>query len=173
MGLTGPSLNVMSQTISYAFNAHTLHGKVVGGVLATVGVILLLVPEGVVSDGLLIGVVMIALGGGVLLMTARTARDKRAHLVVDDEGIWYRDWGLDVIPWDEIDRVYVRGLRFKIMVCVELKDPEGFVATMSPANRSRLGSNPLIQLPVLRLPPKVLDATMDELMTALQSGLEA
>ncbi|MFQ5939747.1 MAG: hypothetical protein ACE5KL_06740 [Alphaproteobacteria bacterium] len=162
----------MSNTISYAFHAKTFHGKVVGGILATAGVIFLLAPEAYVPDGMLIGLVMIALGAGVLLVTARTGSGKRPRLIVDDKGIWHRDWGLDVVPWDAISRVYMRGPRFKITICVELKDPESFVAAMAPADRSRLRSKPLVRLPVLRIPPKALDATMDELLTALQSGLQ-
>lgn len=162
----------MTKMESRSFHANTLHGKVVGGIVVAVGAIFLFVPEAVVSDGMLIGFVLIALGAGVLLINARTASDKGPRMTVSDAGVWHRDWGVDVVPWDAIGRVYFRGSRFKITICVELNDPERFVAAMSPADRSRLRSNPLIQLPVLRIPPTALDAPVDELLMTLRNGLQ-
>ena len=162
----------MSNPISYTFHVKTFHGKVVGGILATVGVIALVVPEAVLADGMVIGIVMIGLAAGVLLRTVRMAADKRPRMIVNDAGIWHRDWGLDVVPWNEIKRVYMRGPRFKITFCVELKDPERFVANLPAEERSRLRSSPFFRLPVLRLPPTALDATMEEVLKALKSGLE-
>ena len=166
-------LKAIWEMSDYTFHAETLHGKVVGGFLISVGVIFLLVPETVVSGGMLIGFAMLALGASVFLMIVWTASDKRARMIVNDEGVWHREWGLNVIPWNEISRVYMQGLRWDIKICVELKNPERFLATMSPADRSRLRSNPLIKLPELRLPPSALDATVDELLTALRSGLQS
>ena len=156
----------------YTFYAETLHGKVVGGFITSVGVIFLFLPETVMADGLLIGSIMIALGAGVLFITLRKASAKQARMIVNDDGVWHQEWGLDIIPWSQISRVYMGGLRWKITINVELKDPENFLAALSPEERSRLRSNPLVQLPVLRLSPTALDATVEELMTALRSGLQ-
>ncbi len=161
----------MGEPTSHAFHTRTLHGQVVGGVVAAVGVALLFFPEAVVADAKLIGTVMIALGAGVYLTATRSAAAKRPRLIVSDEGVWYRDWGLDVVPWGEIARVYARGTRFKTTICVELEDPEGFLADMAPAKRSRLTSNPLTRPPLLRVPIGTLNATFDELLAALRSGL--
>ncbi len=161
----------MSETTSYSFHTNTLHGKIVAGFLLTAGVGLLLAPESFVPDHLLLGLVLLAGGGGVLVMTVRTVADKRPRMTVSDKGIWFRDWDLDVVPWGEIRKVYMTGIRIKITICVELRNSKRFVATMSPAQRSRLKTNSLIRLPVLRIPPKVLSAPVDEVLAALESGL--
>lgn len=161
----------MSETTSYSFHTNTLHGKVVAGFVLTAGVGLLLAPESFVPDHLLLSLVLFVGGGAVLVMTVRTAADKRPRMTVSDKGIWFRDWDLDVVPWGEIRKVYMTGIRIKITICVELRNSKGFVATMSPAHRSRLKTNSLIRLPVLRIPPKVLNAPVDEVLAALKSGL--
>ncbi len=161
----------MSEPATYTFRTNTLHGKVVGGFVGAVGVVLVLVPESVVAGGVPIGLVMIAIGAAFYLAATRTASATRPRLVVSDEGVWHRDWGLDVVPWGEIARVFTGTSRFKTTLCVELKDPEGFVADLPPAVRERLKTNPLTRLPVLRILPTTLKATVDDLLAALRSGL--
>ena len=143
---------------------------------ADAGEILRVGAPGVVDEGVAVHVgfgdfTRGAGGGGVLVMTVRTVADKRPRMTVSDKGIWFRDWDLDVVPWGEIRKVYMTGIRIKITICVELRNPKRFVATMSPAQRSRLKTNSLIRLPVLRIPPKVLSAPVDEVLAALQGGL--
>ncbi|MCH8809888.1 MAG: hypothetical protein IH993_08670, partial [Proteobacteria bacterium] len=102
----------------------------------------------------------------------RSARDQRPRLVLDRDGVWFRDWDIAAVPWAAIDAVYTSGSRIQAFITLSLRDPEGFLSALPRAERARLTSNRLFRRPELRIPHNALDAPLDEVLAALRSGLE-
>ncbi len=102
-------------------------------------------------------------------MSMRQSITKEARLTVDAEGVWFRDWRMDTVPWHEIADVYVSGSRLKSTICIELKDPKGFAQRLPKDQRARLWRNPLVRMPVLRISPKMIDAPAETILEALRA----
>ena len=74
------------------------HGLVVGGLLAAVGLAILLFGGQAVPDSGLTGALCLALALGAGLYAWRAGRAQDAQLRIDARGIWLRDWGV-TLPW--------------------------------------------------------------------------
>lgn len=148
------------------------HGMLLSAVLAVVGLGSLFFGAPSVPDAELVGAVVLVLAAGVLAVVMRNARDTRARLVLDRDGVWFRDWDIAAVPWAAIDSVYTSGSRIQAFITLSLRDPEGFLSALPRAERARLTSNRLFRRPELRIPHNALDAPLDEVLAALRSGLE-
>ena len=159
----------MTEPRSYTFQTATLHGKVIGAGVTLLGLSMLLIPDLAVEDASPVGIMMVVVGATFFYMSMRQSMTKEARLTVDADGVWFRDWRMDTVPWHEISDVYSAGSRFKPMICVELKDPTGFAARLSDDQRARLWRNPLVRMPVLRIAPKMIDAPAEAVIKALKA----
>ncbi len=159
----------MTEPRSYTFQTATLHGKVIGAGVTVLGLLMLLIPDLAVEDAPLVGVMMIVVGATFFYMSMRQSMTKETRLTVDAEGVWFRDWRMDTVPWHEIADVYVGGSRLKSMICIELKDPKGFAQRLPEDQRARLWRNPLVRMPVLRISPKMIDAPAETVLKALHA----
>ncbi len=148
------------------------HGMLLSAVLAVVGLGSLFFGAPSVPDAELVGAVVLVLAAGVLAVVMRNARDTRPRLVLDRDGVWFRDWDIAAVPWAAIDTVYTGGSRLQAFITLSLRDPEGFLNALPPAERARLTSNRLFRRPELRIPHNALDAPFDEVLAALRSGLD-
>ncbi len=152
--------------------AQVQHGILLGAVLAVIGLGSLFFGGSSVPDAELVGAVVLVLAAGVLIVVVRGARDTRPRMVVDRDGVWFRDWGIETVSWAAIDAVYTSGSRLQAFITLSLQDPDGFLNALPPAERARLTSNRLFRRPELRIPHDALDAPLDEILTALRSGLD-
>ena len=159
----------MTAPRSYTFQTATLHGKVIGAGVAMLGLLMLLIPDLAVEDAPLVGVMMVVVGATFFYMSLRQSMTKEARLTVDADGVWFRDWRMDAVPWREIADVYTAGSRLKPVICIELKDTAGFTARLPEEQRARLWRNPLVRMPVLRIPPKTIDAPAEKILAALKA----
>ena len=148
------------------------HGMLLSAVLAVVGLGSLFFGAPSVPDAELVGAVVLVLAAGVLAVVMRNARDTRARLVLDRDGVWFRDWDIAAVPWAAIDTVLTSGSRLQAFITLSLRDPERFLNALPPAERAGLTSNRLFRRPELRIPHNALDAPLDEVLAALRSGLE-
>ena len=114
----------MTEPRSYTFQTATLHGKVVGAGVTVLGLLMLTMPGLTVEDAPLVGVMMIVVGATFFYMSMRQSMTKEARLTVGADGVWFRDWRMDAVPWHEIADVYLGGSRLKSVICIELKDPD-------------------------------------------------
>jgi hypothetical protein len=160
---------MMTEPRSYTFPTATLHGKVIGAGVTLFGLSMLLIPDLAVEDASPVGIMMVVVGAIFFYMSMRQSMTKEARLTVDADGVWFRDWRMDTVPWREIADIYTAGSRFKPMICVELRDPEGFAARLPEDQRARLWRNPLVRMPVLRIAPKTIAAPAEAVMKALRS----
>ncbi len=152
--------------------ARVQHGILLGAVLTVIGLGSLFFGGSSVPDAELVGAVVLVLAAGVLIVVVRGMRDTRPRLVLDRDGVWFRDWGIEKISWAAIDAVYTSGSRLQAFITLSLRDPERFLNALPPAERARLTSNRLFRRPELRIPHNALDAPLDQVLAALRSGLE-
>jgi hypothetical protein len=75
------------------------------------------------------------------------------------------------VPWAAFDDVYTSGTRVQAFVTLHLRDPDGFLAGLPEAERKALRGNRLMKVPELRIPHGALDATLDEIVTAVKAHL--
>jgi len=141
------------------------------GVLATIGLAVIFFADASIPNAALLGAVNLLLAGGVLFSVVRAARDPRPRMVLDRDGIWYRDWPVGKVPWRFLRGVYMQGSRFQTFACVELRDPESFLAALGEAERRKCRSNRLVRLPCLLVPHGALDAPLEQIADAIGAAL--
>lgn len=148
------------------------HGLLLGAVLALIGLGTVLFAGTAVRDAELVGGVVLALSAVMLVVTWRNARDTRARMVLDSDGVWFRDWNIHRVPWAALDDAYTSGSRLQAFVALHLHDPDGFLAGLPEAERKSLRTNRLARMPELRIPHGTLDAPLDEVLTAIQAHIK-
>jgi len=149
----------------------TRHGMFLGAFLAVIGLGVLALGTPLIPDPGLIGAVNLALAAGVLIVVVRAGHDRRPRLVIDTDGLWYRDWNMGKVAWTQVAAAYIGGSRLMRFVVLRLRDPEGFVAALSQAERASIRSNRLVRLPDLRIPNGVLETSLDELLATIRETL--
>ena len=149
------------------------HGLLLGAVLAVIGLAVIGLGASVIPDAGLIGGLNLLIAAGILVSVMRSARDRRPRLVVDRSGIWYRDWEIGTVPWPEVADAAIAGPRLLSFLAVRLRDPDGYAARLPDAERAKLRSSRLYRAPVLRVPNGALDAPLEEILAAIEAGIEA
>ncbi len=144
-----------------------LHGLLIAGIFTVVGVGAILGDGSWLADGLMIGLVNLALAAAVVVYVARTAWNPGVGMVLDDRGLWFRDWDLPPVPWRHVGDITTVGIRLRPLICVELKDSDAFIAGLDEAARRRCRGNPLIRLPRLMVPNGALDAPLGDVVAAI------
>ncbi len=153
----------------YVSRTKAQHAALLAAVLALIGGGVLL--SGAVPDAGLIGGLHLALAVVVGLSAVYLARDRSPRLTIDDEGIWFRGWHLDKLPWSEIADVYIAGSRVRSQLCVRVREGDRLLAGLPEQERTRLLRNPLVHLPELRVPNGALDAALPEVEAAIRVKL--
>jgi hypothetical protein len=149
------------------------HGVLLGAVLAVIGLAVMTFSGSSIPNAELIGAVILVLAAVVLAVGLRGALDRQARLVLDGGGVWYCEWGIGAVPWSEIAHATLGGGGMKPYLGIELRDPMGFMAGLTASEQEHLHHNHLVRLPVLLVPQGALDASLDEILAAVESGIEA
>jgi hypothetical protein len=149
------------------------HGVLLGAMLAVIGLAVMTFGGSSIPYAELIGAVILVLAAAVLAVGLRGALDRQARLVLDGGGVWYRDWGIGTVPWREISHASLGGAGMKNYLGIELRDTMGFLAGLTASEQEHLHHNHLVRMPVLVVPPGALDASLDEILAAVESGIEA
>ena len=146
------------------------HGLVIAavGVLAGLGTFLFGGEN--VADRHLMGGVLVAMGVAVGVHAWRTGRTLGAHLRIDADGVTFREWGVTV-PWGEIADAYQSGSRLQPFITLRVGDPERFLAALPQDEARKLRRNRLWKPPELRIPYSAVEASREEILAAIQSGL--
>lgn len=150
----------------------TRHGLVVAALGILVGVGALLFTDESAAGGQWVAALLIVLGIGVGVHAWRSARPSAAHLRIDAAGVTFREWGATV-PWREIADVYQSGSRVQPFITLRVGDPDRFLAALPPEEARALRRNRLWKPPELRIPYNAVEASRDEVLAAIQSGLES
>jgi hypothetical protein len=152
-----------------ASQSKTRHGLFIGAMLAVFGfwALFLAIPNRYWLGGL-----NLALGLGISLYAWVAGQSPGAALRIDDEGVWFRDWGL-AVPWRAIDDVYQTGTRLQPFITLRVSDPKRFVASLAEKEASQLRGNRLWKPPELRIPFGVVEAPYQEILEAIKAGLRS
>lgn len=143
-------------------------GYLLGGVLMAIGVIIFLIGQQIVPDATLIAIGHVVGGAGVIGWSSYLARDTRPRLVLDADGVWYRDWNTRAIPWEQIRSVTTAGSRLSSFISIEIRDEQTLLHIIPPGDRQKFKSNRLIRLPKLFIPHNSVDAPFKELIEAIK-----
>jgi hypothetical protein len=147
------------------------HGFLLAAVLGAIGVWALFLADPGTTGGPLLGLVNLCLAASVALYNWRQLRDRQPRLVIDDIGVWYRDWDLDPVRWQDIADHLQMGGRLQAFFCLRLRDPDGFLSRLPPDRRAKMDKNPLIQAPLLKIPAHSVDADFSTIREAVDDGL--
>ena len=139
------------------------NGFIIAAFLGVMGVIATLQSEGPEGDDGLIGGALILLGAAFAAWVWWSSRPSNSLLIMEPEGLWFRDWGDVRIPWEQIVDVYARGGRLRRFLCVKLREPEKLLDQLSLQSRKTFTGSPLVKLPLLLIPYGAVDATPQEL----------
>ncbi len=149
------------------------HGFLLSAVLALIGLVSLFAAGPSIPDAELAGGAALVLSAGVLIAVLRSARDHRPRMVLDGDGVWFRDWEIGTVSWAAIDGVYSGGSRLQAFITLRLRDPDGCLASLPDSERARLKGNRLYRSPELRIPHGALDAPIADILGALRAGFAA
>jgi hypothetical protein len=166
-----PSDNVRREY--YAAETKIGPGLMLGIALAVIGLAILALGEPMIVDAELIGAVTLVLAAIVLAISWRGARYRRARLVLDEDGVWYRDWGIGNVPWRDIARASLGGSQKQAFLRIELRDAPGFLVSLTKSEQKRLQRNRLVRLPNLRVRHGALDAPLEEILAAIETCIRA
>ena len=146
------------------------HALIIAGFLAVIGFGSFIAGEGYVPDH--------ELGGGVcgavavlVLMVSRGAWTEGVAMTIGDEGIWYRDWNLPVVPWRHIDRAYATGIRLRPLLRIDLVNAQTFFGGLDDEIRGRLPGNTLIKANHLLAPNGALEMPIAEVVAEIGAAL--
>lgn len=149
----------------------TRHGLAIAAVAIVIGAAMLLFAGESVPDHQLIGVLVMALGLGIGVHAWRTGRTHGGYLRVDADGVYFREWGATV-PWSEIADVYQSGSRLQPFITLRVRDAERLLAGLPQEQARTLSRNRLWKAPELRIPYSAVDAPRDEILNAIETGVE-
>jgi len=148
------------------------HGYLLVAVIAAIGLVVLALGDASVPDAGLIGGLNLLLATGLLAWNIYSSRDRRAHMTLDEEGIWYRDWKIGKVLWPDIAHAAISGSRVQSFLSVCLRDPERFLARLAENERNGLRGNRLVNMPELRVPNGALDEALEEILGAVNANLK-
>jgi hypothetical protein len=163
----------MAEDFSHSFliaKSRIAHGFMLAGVLAVIGIWALLFADPQITGGPLLGLVNLGIAGGIAFHIWRLSRDKRPRLVIDQKGIWFRDWKLNPVPWSQIESTLQKGGRLQAFLCLKLHDPEGLFSSLTAKQRGKARANRLIRPPLLMIPAHSVDADFSEIRAAIDDG---
>ena len=146
-------------------------GYFLGAVLVAIGIIIFLIGRQIIPDATLIALGHVAVGAGVIGYSLHLARDPRPRLVLDADGVWYRDWNTRPIPWGQIRAVGAAGSRMNSFVGIEVRDEQTLMHIIPPADRQKFKANRLVRLPKLFIPNNSVDLPFNELIAAIRAGM--
>jgi hypothetical protein len=94
------------------------------------------------------------LGGIVTLFMVASAPvllwqvlDRRPFLIVDEQGVLYRPFGVGVIPWPAIADIHLKSVTGTTLIDLELDRPEEWLARSSAIHRAAARLNRLMGYP--------------------------
>ncbi len=145
------------------------NGFIIAAFLGVMGVIATLQSDGPEGDDGLIGGALILLGAAFAAWVWWSSRPSRSLLIMEPEGLWFRDWGDVQIPWEQIVEVYARGGRLRRFLCLKLREPDALVAQLPLPSRKSFTTSPLVKLPLLLIPYGAVDASPQELAAEIEA----
>lgn len=154
----------------YAFGvsaSRRVHASVIAGLLTAIGIGTMLFGDGYVRDHRLIAVVCWGLAAAALYVS-RGAWSRGTAMIIDDTGLWYRDWDLPPVPWRHVAGARAVGIRLRPLLRIDLKDTESFFAMLDSAARRRSRGNALVKGDHLLIPNNAVEKPISEIAVLIR-----
>lgn len=151
----------------------TQQGYVLAILILGIGIAFMTILRDATPDAAMIGGINVVFAAVIAAMAYRTRLNGRRILVVNDEGVWFRDWRGPTIPWGEIASVDMEGVRLKAQVRLTLRDPERVLSMIDADKRSAFEKNPLVKLPQVIIPDNAVNAALPKVQEVLSERLRA
>ncbi len=142
-------------------------GYLLAGFMAVSGLALMFYLNDASEDATLIGMVNLFFACVVFFMTRRSITKSSRLLVLNSDGVWFQDWKGPVIPWEQIAGIELSGSRIKACVRIALKDPDAVISLIDVADRTAFEKNPLINMPILKIPNGTLAVPLEQVREKL------
>ncbi|MEM7169303.1 MAG: hypothetical protein AAF530_03995 [Pseudomonadota bacterium] len=146
------------------------HGYLLSGVLAIIGLAFLFVAGQEIPNRELAGGAILLAAAVVFYFNWRNGQGSDIILRLSDQGIWYRGWGLETVPWERIAKLDVKGGRMQSFLYLELYDFEKFLAQNGKAQG---GNSRLIKPPAILIPFSDVQADPAEVIETIRDACQA
>lgn len=94
--------------------------------------------------------------------------DTRPRLEFNDEGVHDRTLGVGMIPWREIRDARLHSVQGTSFICLELYDPEPWLARLSPVKRAMTQANNALGFSAFNLNLAAVNADPNQLLELVQ-----
>jgi hypothetical protein len=123
----------------------------------------------------LVGIVSIVFFGAVGLFVIRKFFDKKAGLIIDQNGLTDQSSGVSVglIPWSDIVEIETAQVMSTRFLLINVRDAEQYLAKASGIKRRMLAANMKMYGTPLSISSNSLKCNFTELETWVRSGLES
>ena len=145
-----------------------LHGIIISVLLMVIGLLAVSLGDGHIQDSGWVGIVCFAIAAGVLYVS-RGIWTRGIALAIDNEGNWYRDWQLPVVPWAHVANAYSDGIRLRPLLRIDLNDAQVFFASLDDESRRGILGNTLIKKDRLFIPNNAVDKSITDLIAAIKA----
>ena len=146
------------------------HGMIIAALLAVSGVVALVAAGPTVPDGMVIGLGSLALAAVVAFYVRRTTGTSGPGMVLNGDGIWFREWGIPAVPWRFVAGSRMAGNRLRPLIYVELHEPEDLFAHFEAVGEARPDLGPLVRRGRLIIPNSALNAPLNEVAVAIREA---
>lgn len=147
--------------------SRSAQGFVLSGAMLVAGLVTLLLSGDHGESYLWSGLLLVAASLAVLVQALRTARDTAPWLVLDERGLWYKEWELPPVPWSEIDDHYQTGSRLQAFLAIALRDQEAYFAALAERGGKAVRFGRLIRPGLLLIPANTLDGDFRQIQDAI------
>ena len=99
--------------------------------------------------------------------------DSRPRLTIDENGVTDRTLGIGRIAWDDIESAYLATIQGNGFICLELRNPEQYLAKMSKTRRSMSPLNRELGFTDFNINLSNIDAGNSEVFELVMKHVEA
>jgi hypothetical protein len=123
----------------------------------------------------IIGYIVMALAGLVLLVYLVKLADKKPALVIDKEGILDNSSGVSAgkILWSDIKKISVEQVSGQQFIMVEVKNPQQYIkAQKNPLKKSMMSLNYSLYKTPVHITSMGMNVKFDDLYKAIENGFQ-
>ncbi len=146
------------------------HGMIIAGLLAVTGLVAFVAAGPAVPDGETIGLVALALAAALVFHVRRTTGATGPSLVIDGDGIWFREWNMATVPWHFVAGSRMAGNRLRPLIYIEFNEDADLFAHMEAEGGVRPALGPLVRRTRLIIPNSALDAPLNQVAAAIRNA---
>ena len=146
-----------------------MHATIIAGLLMVIGLGSFFMGENYVPDHVLVGIVCGGIAVAVIIVN-RGAWSIAVALTIDEDGLWYRDWKLPVVPWRHVAKAYSTGIRLRPLLRIDLADAEVFFSGLDQNRQRQLRGNSLVKADHLLIPDGAVEMPIVKIVPIINAS---